>query len=89
MSIEKHFPTVRWGILGAARIAKEHVIPAMHASQHGQSQAIVARDQDRASKTTKGFDILTTYGFYEALLSAPDIDAGIFRCPIICTWNMY
>ncbi|MDW7745693.1 Gfo/Idh/MocA family oxidoreductase [Halomonas sp.] len=81
MSDEKHYTPVRWGILGAARIAKEHVIPAMHASQYGYPKAIAARDQDRALKTAKDFDIPFVYDSYDALLSDSNIDAVYIPLP--------
>ena len=35
---------LRWGVLGAANIARKAVIPAIHASSNGEVVAIAARD---------------------------------------------
>ena len=43
----QEFSQVRWGILGAARIADGAVIPGMMKSRHATAQAIGARDLTR------------------------------------------
>ena len=40
--------TVKWGILGAAKIAKEQVIPAMKKSKNTELYAIASRDISKA-----------------------------------------
>ena len=42
---------VRWGILGAARIAINRVIPAMQLGQWSEVVGIAARDRARAEET--------------------------------------
>lgn len=39
---------VRWGILGAAKIAIEKVIPAMQSGSYGEITAIASRDIEKA-----------------------------------------
>ena len=66
---------VKWGVLGAAKIAVEKVIPAM---QHGALTEIVAiasRDSGKASAAAAALGIPRSYGSYEALLADPEIDA--------------
>ena len=66
---------VKWGVLGAAKIAVEKVIPAM---QHGgltEIVAIASRDPVRASAAAAALGIPRSYGSYEALLADPEIDA--------------
>ena len=38
----------RWGILGAAKIAKDHVIPAMLKSKSTKLLAIATKDKNKA-----------------------------------------
>jgi predicted dehydrogenase len=66
---------INWGVLGAAKIAVEKVIPAM---QRGDSTAVVAiasRDASRATEAAAGLGIPRSFGSYEALLADPDITA--------------
>ncbi len=66
---------VRWGILGAAKIARELVIPAMQKGRLSEVTALASRDADRARKTADQLGIPKSYGSYEELLADPDIDA--------------
>ena len=43
---------LRWGILGAARIAREFVCPGIHASSGGSVAAVASRDLGRAEALT-------------------------------------
>jgi predicted dehydrogenase len=66
---------VKWGVLGAAKIALEKVIPAM---QHGgltEIVAIASRDPVRAGAAAAALGIPRSYGSYDALLADPEIDA--------------
>ena len=67
--------TVRWGILGAARIASEKVIPAIQKGQTGIVQAIASRSTDKARALALRFAIPRAYGSYDELLADPEIDA--------------
>ena len=66
---------VRWGILGAANIAVNKVIPAMRSSRLARTVAIASRDlaKARAAATTLG--IARAYGSYEELLADSEIEA--------------
>jgi predicted dehydrogenase len=66
---------VRWGVLSTAKIARDHVIPAMQAGERTQVVAIASRDEQRAGDTAQTLGIPRAYGSYEALLADPDIDA--------------
>src|SRR5689334_24284642 len=68
-------PKVRWGVLGAARIAVNRVIPAMQNGTHSEIAGIASRDLARAQSTARELRIPKAYGSYEALLADPDIDA--------------
>ena len=66
---------VRWGILGAARIATERVIPATKACPRAEVVAIASRDLEKARAAATRHGIPTAYGSYEELLADPRVDA--------------
>ncbi|MEP6618195.1 MAG: Gfo/Idh/MocA family oxidoreductase [bacterium] len=66
---------VRWGVLGAANIAVNKVIPAMQRSPHTPVVAIASRDQQRAKAAAHALGIPRAYGSYEELIADPDVDA--------------
>jgi predicted dehydrogenase len=67
--------SVRWGVLGVAKIALEKVIPAIQAGHTGKVVAIASRSIDQARATAARFEIPRAYGSYQALLADADIDA--------------
>ncbi|WP_172329208.1 Gfo/Idh/MocA family protein [Mangrovicoccus sp. HB161399] len=72
---------VRWGILGAARIADGAVIPGMVASADCAPHAIAARDHCRAQAMAEKHGIPKAYGSYEALLADPEVEAVYVALP--------
>lgn len=66
---------VRWGVLGAAKIATAKVIPAMQRGKHSEVTAIASRDEARAESAAAALRIQKAYGSYDDLLNDPDIDA--------------
>lgn len=73
---DEHAPRkVRWGILSTARIGVTKVIPGIMRSPHSEVVAIASRSLDKARATAKALGIPRTYGSYEELLAAPDIEA--------------
>jgi predicted dehydrogenase len=66
---------LRWGVLGAANIAVQKVIPAMRATPRARVVAIASRDTEKARTAARSLDIPTAYGSYEELLADPDVDA--------------
>jgi predicted dehydrogenase len=66
---------VRWGVLGAAKIATEKVIPAMQRGERSSVTAIASRDLDKARAAASRLGIAKAYGSYDELLADPDIDA--------------
>lgn len=66
---------IRWGILGAAKIAREKVIPAMQGSERYEIAAIASRNLEKAKAAAEQLGIPKHYGSYEELLTDPDIDA--------------
>jgi xylose dehydrogenase (NAD/NADP) len=72
--------SLRWGFLGAARIARSALAPAIAASgQH--IGAVAARDLDRARQFATEFGIPRAYGSYEALIADPGLDAIYIALP--------
>lgn len=65
---------VRWGVLGAAKIAVTKVIPAMQRSTLTEVAAIASRDASKARAAADKLGIQRAYGSYEELLADPDID---------------
>jgi predicted dehydrogenase len=68
-------PKVRWGVLGVAKIATTHVIPAMQKGAWSEVVAIASRDAGKARASAERLGIKTAYGSYEALLDDPGIEA--------------
>src|ERR1035441_6994654 len=66
---------LRWGILGAAQIARAYVIPAIAGSANGTVTAIASRERARAAAAAVEFEIPHVHASYEALLADPDVDA--------------
>lgn len=67
--------TIRWGVLGCAKIATKSAIPAIQSSRNGRVAAIASRSLAKAQDIASRFDIDKAYGSYEELLADPDIDA--------------
>ena len=67
--------TVRWGVLGAAKIALNKVIPAMQRGSRSTITAIASRDLERAQSAAARLGIPKAYGSYDEMLADPEIDA--------------
>jgi predicted dehydrogenase len=66
---------VRWGVLGAAKIARDRVVPAMRCSERADVLAIASRDIEKARSAAAALGIPRAYGSYEELLADPDVEA--------------
>ncbi len=66
---------LRWGVLGAAKIALTKVIPAMLRGTLTSVVALASREESRAWEAAARLGIDKAYNSYEALLADPDIDA--------------
>lgn len=66
---------MRFGILGAARIAASALIPAIKKSSNATVAAVAARDAARAQTYAAEHGIPKSYGSYEAMLADPEIEA--------------
>ncbi len=71
---------VRWGILGAAKIAREWVAPGIHRTDRGSVAAIASRTPGKGEDLAKPYGARTTDS-YDALLADPDVDAIYIPLP--------
>jgi predicted dehydrogenase len=71
----------RWGILGAANIAVERVIPAMAEIALAQAYAIGSREQSKAEDVARRLGIPVAYGSYDDVLRDPAVDAVYIPLP--------
>ena len=71
---------LRWGILGPGRISTR-LVRAVAASQRGELVAVGSRDAGRAAAYGASHGIPRTFGSYDALLAAPDVDVVYVSLP--------
>ena len=64
------------------------VIPAAHASSKVELVAVASRDQMRADRYAKTWEIQRAYGSYDALLADPEVEAVYISLPnsLHCEW---
>ena len=72
---------VRWGVMGAAGIALNRVIPGMQEVKACRILAIASRDAAKARAAADRMGIERSYGSYQALLDDPDIEAVYVPLP--------
>lgn len=72
---------VRWGILGAARIADAAILPGLTNSAACAPFAIAARDEARARSMADKHGVQNAYGSYDALLADPQVEAVYIALP--------
>lgn len=72
---------VRWGILGAAKFAREHMGPAINAARRGSLTAIATSSEDKARPFADFAPGLQVHLDYDALLADPGIDAVYIPLP--------
>lgn len=72
---------VRWGVLGAARIAVRKVIPAMQRGEWSRVVAIASRDLDKAKAAAAELRIEKAYGSYEEVLQDAGVEAVYIPLP--------
>ena len=73
--------TVRWGVLGCARIFERRMMPAYRAAAGAEVMAVASRSQDRADACAAKLGIPRAYGSYAALLADADIEAVYIALP--------
>jgi predicted dehydrogenase len=72
---------VRWGVLGAAKIAIDRLIPGMIEAPLTTVTGVASRTLSKAETVTAQFDIPKAYGSYEELLDDPEIEAVYIPLP--------
>ncbi|MFZ1813150.1 MAG: Gfo/Idh/MocA family oxidoreductase [Rhizobiaceae bacterium] len=72
---------LRFGILSTAKIAHEHVIPAIQLAHNCTITAIASRSQKKAEAMAARFAIPNAFGSYEEMLASPEIDAVYIPVP--------
>jgi predicted dehydrogenase len=72
---------VKWGVLGAARIARTKVIPAMQRGTWSEVIAIASRDWTRAERVANELGVPRAYGSYEELLADSAVEAVYVPLP--------
>ncbi len=65
---------INWGILGTAKISKEHVIPGIIKSKNSNLYAIASREKTKALNFFKKFNFSKYYGSYKELYLDPNVD---------------
>lgn len=73
--------TLRWGILGAGKIAREYVAPGIHASTRGRIVAIGSRTPGKGAALAAPYGDVRLHGGYDALLADPEVDAVYIPLP--------
>jgi xylose dehydrogenase (NAD/NADP) len=88
MNQQNHFYKLKWGILGCAGIADQHMITAIQQSHSGEILAIASRTKDKAKFMAGKHGIPRYYGSYEELLSDTEIEAVYIPLPnhLHCEW---
>lgn len=73
--------SVRWGVLGCARIARTQVVPAILRSANAGLQAVASRDPARLAEFQSLFGSFSAHQNYQALLDDPAVDAVYIPLP--------
>lgn len=68
---------VKWGVLGAANIAFNEVVPAIRRSEQGEVIAVASRNKEKAER----FNVPIIYESYEELLNDKAINAVYIPLP--------
>jgi predicted dehydrogenase len=71
---------LRWGILGPGRIAPR-LVCAIRGSERSELVAVASRDAGRAEVFAASHGIPRSFGSYDALLEAPDVDVVYVSLP--------
>jgi predicted dehydrogenase len=72
---------LKWGVLGASKLALEKVIPAMADHDVFEVNAIASRDVEKAKAAAEKLSISRYFDSYEELIQDPDIDIVYIPLP--------
>lgn len=71
----------RWGVLSTAKIAREHVVPAILTASNGVLSAVASRDLAKAQTLAQQCGAPHAFGSYEDLLASDVVDAVYIPLP--------
>ncbi|AKO97390.1 putative dehydrogenase [Marinovum algicola DG 898] len=72
---------IRWGILGAAKFARQHMAPAIQSARRGRLAALATSSADKArpfQELTPGIEV---FGDYDEMLASDAVDAVYIPLP--------
>ncbi|MEX0306809.1 MAG: Gfo/Idh/MocA family protein [Ruegeria sp.] len=72
---------VNWGVLGAAKFARQYMAPAIQASEGARLAGLATSNPAKAEGFTSYCPDLKIYDSYDALLADPDIEAVYIPLP--------
>ena len=72
---------VRWGVLGAAKFAREYMAPAIHAARGAELFALATTDPAKAAGFQEFCPGIKVHGSYDALLADPEVDVVYIPLP--------
>ncbi|WP_415234253.1 Gfo/Idh/MocA family protein [Pseudorhodobacter sp.] len=72
---------IRWGILGAAKFARDHMAPAIHAARGAELAALATSDPAKADGFKAFAPGLAVHASYDALLADASIEAVYIPLP--------
>ncbi|SMO47737.1 Predicted dehydrogenase [Ruegeria faecimaris] len=72
---------VNWGVLGAAKFARQYMAPAIHAAEGARLAGLATSDPTKAEPFQAFCPDLTVYDSYDALLNNPQIEAVYIPLP--------
>ncbi|MEM6696141.1 MAG: Gfo/Idh/MocA family oxidoreductase [Pseudomonadota bacterium] len=72
---------VRWGILGAAKFARDHMARAINAAEGAKLAGLATSAPEKAAPFQAFAPDLTVYDSYDALLADPEIDVVYIPLP--------
>jgi xylose dehydrogenase (NAD/NADP) len=73
--------SLRWGVLGCARITRRGLIPGLNESRSSVLEALASRNEATAREWAAEFGVPKAYGSYEAVIADPEIDAIYIPLP--------
>lgn len=72
---------IRWGVLGAAKIADNFVVPALQRSFNGHVVTVASRDRTRSQAFATKHGIERVLTSYDEVISSSDVDAIYIPLP--------
>ncbi len=72
---------LRWGILGAAKFAREHMGPAIHAARRSELVALATSSAQKAAPFEALAPGISVFDSYDALIQSTDVDAVYIPLP--------